>query len=1114
MLKSIVFVFLSLSTSILFSQTTLLDDDFESNSGLWTTSGTTTPNTWVNDNCAGNGGSAGGTKSFYITDGSAGCGSTGNESFAYSNAASGSNSVITSTSVNAFCLSNLTLTFDYQNNSIGDIAELIYSTNGGTNWSVIGSGYNSASWNSTSVTLPTTLEGNNFLLGFRFTYNATESSQNPFAFDNIILTGEDNTNPTILCPLPITLYVDASCNAVIMDYRGLVTTVDNCTAGITISQSPNAGTPITTADNNITITLTAADAVGNTAQCSFMQPVIDTLKPTITCPGTINIYTDVNCEATIGDYIPMATGLDNCTPSNLLTFIQSPPANSIIGTSTTGTMTVTDASGNSETCSFTIKAIDTISPTVVCPNPQTFSTDSNCDLLLPDVTSLAVGSDNCTQPINLTYFQTPAVGTLLPVGTNSITITVQDTSGNSGTCLFNLIVEDQVAPTITLCVPNQVVYSNSSCEATISDYTSLIAVNDNCSNFGDLTFTQSPISGTLITATTLITITVTDEAGNNNNCQFSALFTDSIAPSPICPSDFTLAINSSCQYTLPDITGNVTGTDNCSTFGNLIISQNPPAGSTDFGITPILISMMDEGGNIGTCITTITPIDVIPPTVTCPTITPVDNGVNCDFTLPNYGILTLVLDDCPNYSISQTPMAGSIVQPGTTPIVINVTDAGGNSVSCSFDLIVSENVAPIITCPSNISTCDPVVTFLDPTFSDNCFGFLNQTDLTGLTSGDTFSIGTTILSYEVSDSSGNTNTCSFNIEVLDYPSSGNIALDSLKLCDATTAVLNADSNTSGTGLWTVLNGAGIFNNQFAFSTGVNGLQAGINTFIWTVSSAGCGSLSDTIVVLSAQSPLPASIPNDTLISCYLNTIDLVSNGLINATGLWTTTGDATIIEADTNVTKAILQSSGWTAFIWTVSNGVCPSTSDTMHVFANLTPSILTSDTAFCLTSDASLFIEAEAAQPGINSQWSSLGNSIIFDSPTSDATLVSNFVLGSNRIVYSTSNFGCPSLSDTLVIVTNACGELNPTFPTVITPNFDGKNDVFVINNLQDVYPDLHVTIFNRWGSLVFESFGYDNPWNGTNKGEDLPMGTYFYKIELNDSDNTIFTGDISIIR
>ena len=93
-------------------------------------------------------------------------------------------------------------------------------------------------------------------------------------------------------------------------------------------------------------------------------------------------------------------------------------------------------------------------------------------------------------------------------------------------------------------------------------------------------------------------------------------------------------------------------------------------------------------------------------------------------------------------------------------------------------------------------------------------------------------------------------------------------------------------------------------------------------------------------------------------------------------------------------------------------------------------------------------------------------------------------------------------------------CDGFTPEFPTVITPNLDGKNDIFVIDYLDQLYPECRVTVFNRWGSVVYESVGYEDPWNGTFKGEELPMGTYFYKIELNDDKATVYNGTISIIR
>ena len=121
----------------------------------------------------------------------------------------------------------------------------------------------------------------------------------------------------------------------------------------------------------------------------------------------------------------------------------------------------------------------------------------------------------------------------------------------------------------------------------------------------------------------------------------------------------------------------------------------------------------------------------------------------------------------------------------------------------------------------------------------------------------------------------------------------------------------------------------------------------------------------------------------------------------------------------------------------------------------------------------------------------------------------------GKNVIVYAQSNKLCGSTTDTITITAIQCDDYNPTIPTMITPNGDGKNDLFIIKDLNAIYPDADVKIVNRWGNLVFESTGYAEPWNGTlmNNGEELPIGTYFYRIIIKDINKEI-TGPISIIR
>ncbi|HRG08910.1 MAG TPA: gliding motility-associated C-terminal domain-containing protein, partial [Cyclobacteriaceae bacterium] len=67
------------------------------------------------------------------------------------------------------------------------------------------------------------------------------------------------------------------------------------------------------------------------------------------------------------------------------------------------------------------------------------------------------------------------------------------------------------------------------------------------------------------------------------------------------------------------------------------------------------------------------------------------------------------------------------------------------------------------------------------------------------------------------------------------------------------------------------------------------------------------------------------------------------------------------------------------------------------------------------------------------------------------------------------------------------------------VSPNNDGKNDFFDIANINLLEPENNVSIYNRWGSKVFEVENYseENAFRGVNQnGNELPSGTYFYKI------------------
>ncbi|TDX02023.1 Ig-like domain-containing protein [Dinghuibacter silviterrae] len=85
-----------------------------------------------------------------------------------------------------------------------------------------------------------------------------------------------------------------------------------------------------------------------------------------------------------------------------------------------------------------------------------------------------------------------------------------------------------------------------------------------------------------------------------------------------------------------------------------------------------------------------------------------------------------------------------------------------------------------------------------------------------------------------------------------------------------------------------------------------------------------------------------------------------------------------------------------------------------------------------------------------------------------------------------------------------------NLFIPNVITPNGDGKNDLFVVLGLEN-YPGSSLRIYNRWGSQVYQSEDYRNTWDGSG----LNAGTYYYVLTANiPAGKQTYKGWVEIIR
>jgi gliding motility-associated-like protein len=109
---------------------------------------------------------------------------------------------------------------------------------------------------------------------------------------------------------------------------------------------------------------------------------------------------------------------------------------------------------------------------------------------------------------------------------------------------------------------------------------------------------------------------------------------------------------------------------------------------------------------------------------------------------------------------------------------------------------------------------------------------------------------------------------------------------------------------------------------------------------------------------------------------------------------------------------------------------------------------------------------------------------------------------------VVVTDQLGCQNTDSVVITVVNAF-----EVPSGITPNGDGKNDVWELDFIEK-YPNARVIVINRWGQEVFSSDGYEVPWDGTMDGSQLPVGTYYYIIDLKTDLLEPLTGPITIMR
>jgi len=597
----------------------------------------------------------------------------------------------------------------------------------------------------------------------------------------------------------------------------------NCSAAVTLSATATDNCGVTATPTNdwgggpfpvgtTTVNWSVTDIHGNTGTAIQTVTVTDNQAPVISV-SNVSVNNDAgNCSAAV---TLSATATDNCgvtaTPTNDWGGGPFP-----VGT-TTVNWSVTDIHGNTGTAVQTVTVTDNQAPVISVSNVSVNNDAGNCSAA---VTLSATATDNCGVTATPTN---DWGGGPFPVGTTTVNWSVTDIHGNTGTAIQTVTVTDNQAPVIS--VSNVSVNNDAgNCSAAV---TLSATATDNCG------VTATPTNdwggGPFPVGTTTVNWSVTDIHGNTGTAVQTVTVADNQAP---VISVSNVSVNNDAGNCSAAVTLSATATDNCAVTATP--TNDWGGGPFPVGTTTVNWSVTDIHGNTGTAVQTVTVTDNQAPVISVSNVSVNNDLGNCS------AAVTLSATATDNCAVTATPTndwGGGPFPVGTTTVNWSVTDIHGNTGTAVQTVTVTDNQAPTITAPSNVTIngwCHSVslatagASLGTPVTADNCSVAGVTNDAPAL-----FPVGATTVTWTVTDIHGNTATATQTVSV-------NPATISFSATGTNVSCNTANAGNHSNGSITTTVGGGTSPYSYSWTGGASGANPGglaIGSYSVTITDA-------------------------------------------------------------------------------------------------------------------------------------------------------------------------------------------------------------------------------------------------------------------------------------